>query len=73
MKTNPDETLGTIELKIARLQHQLQVLAFQERMSRNYPEHHPYLRTALATARQTMADLAEMRRHLQMTHLSQIR
>jgi hypothetical protein len=48
------ETIGTLNLKIARLQQHLTVLASRQRLSEPYPEHQQRLRQE---ARQTQAQL----------------
>jgi hypothetical protein len=58
------ETVGTLNLKIARLQQHLAVLAAQALMSRPYPQHQQYLQGQAAQLQQQLDDLIEQQQRL---------
>ena len=62
------ETIGTLDLKIARLQHQLNVLTLREAMSKNYPEHYRNFRKACQTI---VKQIQHLNRQRQMLSLNQ--
>ncbi|RME78153.1 MAG: hypothetical protein D6784_02760 [Chloroflexi bacterium] len=57
------ETSGTLELKIARLQHRLAVLEEHQRMSRPYPAYQARLAREIFRLRQELAWLTSRRNH----------
>ncbi len=58
------ETVGTLDLKIARLERQLKLLEHQGVLSSAYPEHQEALKMACSKAWQELNRLNRLRREL---------
>jgi hypothetical protein len=58
------ETLGTLELKLARLQQKLKLLAAQEAMSTSYPEYRDRVRQEFARVRYQIKQLTRLQESL---------
>ena len=61
------ETLGTLNLKIARLEQWLKVLEYQQAMSQAYPEYQAKLDQECARLKSQLLRLIQYRRHLLLT------
>ena len=59
MHHSQSETIGTLELRIARLRSQLQILKSQVKMSRAYPDRHQALRQTAAKVRKQLKRLTQ--------------
>lgn len=55
------ETIGTVSLKIARLEHQLKVLSLQKQLSRYYPDYQAKLTSKEVEARSQLSRMIEFR------------
>ncbi len=58
------ETVGTLNLKIARLQHQLQLVQQQQVLSRPYPRHQAALQFAQVQLQDQLWQLIQFREEL---------
>ena len=61
------ETLGTLNLKIARLEQRLKVLEQQQSLSRAYPPHRAKLLREYTRLRLTLQQLTRCRQELLLT------
>lgn len=61
-----NETLGTLDLKIARLKRRLKVLASRQAMSERYPDYYSTLRAECNATRQRLQQLGKQRQALTM-------
>lgn len=60
-----NETLGTVNLKIARLERQLWTLHQQQLLSRPYPHHRAGLLQEYRRTEATLCDLIKLRQQIQ--------
>ena len=58
------ETLGTLDLKIARLEQRLRVLEQQQRLSQRYPEHQAKLNLEYMQLQLTLTQFIQQRQEL---------
>ncbi len=58
------ETLGTLELKIFRLQHQLKVLQQQQQLCAAYPDYQAHLAQKMLRVQSQLTELVQYREEL---------
>ena len=63
-KAEMRETLGALNLKIARLQRRLNILTLREVMSRAYPDFHESLQREVSAARRQVTQLVDLHTNL---------
>jgi hypothetical protein len=69
-KSTMPETMGTLELKIARLEQRLQVLQQQRRLSSTYPHYQAHLNREYLQIEAVLDELVRRRQELLQTPLA---
>jgi hypothetical protein len=69
-ETAMPETIGSLDLKIARLERHLKLLEQQQAMSSMYPSHRAKLAVAAAEVRAELRELTQYRQELAALSLS---
>lgn len=62
-----EETIGTLSLKIARIEHRLRVLKQQQVLSSAYPDHQAKLMIEVLTMQTQLNDMTRIREQVLQT------